>query len=166
VVSDFPKITKVLKVKPGVLHVCFDTGEVRQLALRRYARKGTVFEPLADPKYATKVRIVRHGRALCWPGGVDFCADAILLKAKAVPPPVLEVKLSPSKSRAPSVLREVPLPRAATGLASIPRSVSLKKKGVRAILTPLTLHSSPKKNPAGAKVAIKKTRKETKPKKG
>ena len=169
VVSPFPRITKVLKVKPGVLHVCFDTGDVRQLALKRYARKGTVFERLADPKYADKVHIVERGRALCWPGGVDFCADAILLKAKAVPPLLVEVKLCCAKPRTPSPLHEAPLPRAASGgspCTSFTHGAPAKKPAAYPKTASLPVRSTPKNAASGAKVVVTRAKKASKTKKG
>jgi hypothetical protein len=77
-------IVKVRRVKPGRIHVYFANGEVRMLDLKRYARKGTVFESLADPVYASKCRVVDNGNALRWPGGMDFSAGALLKSGSQV----------------------------------------------------------------------------------
>jgi hypothetical protein len=91
--KEFVAIVKVRRVNPGRIHVFFASGEIRSLDLKRYARGGTVFEPLADPAYAAKCRIVEGGGALRWPGGMDMSAGAILRMGKrlelAQPPPDL-----------------------------------------------------------------------------
>ena len=38
--------------------------------------RGGVFTPLADWGVFEKVRPDARGRSLCWPGDIDFCADA------------------------------------------------------------------------------------------
>ena len=34
-----------------------------------------------DPKFFAKVRAVQDGRALAWPGELEFCTDALFLEA-------------------------------------------------------------------------------------
>lgn len=77
-------IVKLFRPKPGTIRAIFASGEVREIELKRYARKDTVFEPLADPAYASKCRIVDDGDALRWPGGMDMSAGAILRMGKRV----------------------------------------------------------------------------------
>jgi hypothetical protein len=36
-----------------------------------------VFAPFVDPEFFALVRVSEDGRSLEWPGGLDFCADAL-----------------------------------------------------------------------------------------
>jgi hypothetical protein len=45
--------------------------------------RGGVFTRLADPAYLAAARIGENGRSLEFPDDVDFCADALWLKAQA-----------------------------------------------------------------------------------
>jgi len=47
--------------------------------------QGGVFEALADPDFFRRVAIGEGGRYLEWPGGLDFCADA--LRLQGIPQP-------------------------------------------------------------------------------
>ena len=40
-----------------------------------------VMKRLADPGFFEKVRVGEYGRSLDWPGGLDFCADALWFEA-------------------------------------------------------------------------------------
>jgi hypothetical protein len=42
---------------------------------------GGVMDPLRDATLFAQVKIVRNGRAIEFPGNVDFCADALRLQA-------------------------------------------------------------------------------------
>jgi hypothetical protein len=41
-----------------------------------------VFAPLADPALFAQVSLGDRGRSICWPGEIDFCADALWLQAQ------------------------------------------------------------------------------------
>jgi hypothetical protein len=43
--------------------------------------KSGVFEPLSHPDVFNQVRVEREGRALTWPGDIEFCADALWYEA-------------------------------------------------------------------------------------
>jgi hypothetical protein len=68
------------------LLVKFADGSVRRLDLHAHAMRGGVFSRLADPGYAAAFEIAEGGRVLRWPGELDFCADAMLLKGEIVEP--------------------------------------------------------------------------------
>lgn len=40
-----------------------------------------VFRAFADPAFFAQVRVGENGRSLEWPGGLDFCADALWFEA-------------------------------------------------------------------------------------
>ena len=40
-----------------------------------------VFAPMADPAFFAKVKIGDAGNCIEWPGGLDFCADALWYQA-------------------------------------------------------------------------------------
>lgn len=39
--------------------------------------RGGVYAPLADPTFFAQVSIGTRGRFIAWPGGLEFCADAL-----------------------------------------------------------------------------------------
>jgi len=43
--------------------------------------RGGVFARLADPTFFSEVALGPRGRSIEWPGGIDFCADALWLEA-------------------------------------------------------------------------------------
>ncbi len=45
-------------------------------------RPGTVSAALGDPAAFAAVRVGPRGRSLEWPGDIDFCADALRLRAR------------------------------------------------------------------------------------
>ncbi len=47
-------------------------------------QKGTVTEPLSDQSFFKRAKIASGGRAIEWPGGVDFCADSLWFEGKPV----------------------------------------------------------------------------------
>ena len=52
-----------------------------------------------DPSIFAKVRVADHGRALRWPGEINYCADALWVETKAEDAPN-EVCLSKAASKA------------------------------------------------------------------
>lgn len=75
--SDFPRIEKVARLSGKKLALEFDDGRIVVADFEGVAARGGVFEPLNDPVFFRKVRAARGGRALAWPQGLDFCADAL-----------------------------------------------------------------------------------------
>ena len=39
--------------------------------------RGGVFARLADPRFFAQAAVGERGRSIEWPGGLDFCADAL-----------------------------------------------------------------------------------------
>ena len=52
-------------------------GEEVLADFRPVIRRGGVFTPLDDPEFFERVEIGGRGRYVEWPGGLDFCADAL-----------------------------------------------------------------------------------------
>ncbi|MCB1217131.1 DUF2442 domain-containing protein [bacterium] len=71
------RIEHVNKVAEGVSKVSFSSGAVVLVQWKQFAKRGTVFEKLADPAYATSCRKAEGGYALRWPDGIDWSADAV-----------------------------------------------------------------------------------------
>jgi hypothetical protein len=86
-VTEVARITKHVVVRPGVARLFFDSGEVREIVWKQYAKAGTIFEPLADAEYAAKARRVHGGHALAWPGGLDWSAGGLLSIGTALADP-------------------------------------------------------------------------------
>lgn len=59
------------------LTVVFHGGAVRLLDLAQYAARGGAFAGLSDPAYARQFELAFSGYILRWPGGLDFCSDAV-----------------------------------------------------------------------------------------
>ena len=75
--TTFPRIQKVADLGDMRLALVFDDKRVVIVDFSDTAGKGGVFEPLADPVFFAKAKPVRHGRALAWPGDLEFCSDAL-----------------------------------------------------------------------------------------
>jgi len=45
-------------------------------------RPGGVFAPLADPAFFAQASLDERGRAVQWPGELEFCADALRQQAR------------------------------------------------------------------------------------
>jgi len=70
-----------LQVKPGyVLELTYDDGDSINADFRHVISQGGVFSPLADPDFFSLAAIDAHGRAVVWPGELEFCADALRLE--------------------------------------------------------------------------------------
>ena len=66
-----------------VVELEFEDGSRVAVDFSEYIRPGTVTGALADPAVFSAVRVGPRGRSLEWPGEVDFCADALRLRAHA-----------------------------------------------------------------------------------
>lgn len=78
------RVSKVERIDPDSLRIHFADGQVREIQLWRYARKGTVFADLADPAFSLRCRIVDKGHGLRWPSGLDMSAEALMKMGKAL----------------------------------------------------------------------------------
>jgi hypothetical protein len=72
----------------ATLVVRYQDGSEVEVDFTAVIDQGGVFESLADPTIFRQVTIGEGGRFLEWPGGLDFCADA--LRLQGIPRPQLE----------------------------------------------------------------------------
>jgi len=64
------------------LRLTYAGGEAVTVDFARVIALGGALAPLKDRKYFSQVSIGAAGRSLEWPGGIDFCADALWLEGK------------------------------------------------------------------------------------
>ncbi len=70
------------RTEPGYrVRLTYAGGATIVVDLTHFVRQGGVFAPLADPAFFARVSVAPRGRAICWPGDVDLCADALWLQA-------------------------------------------------------------------------------------
>jgi hypothetical protein len=65
------------------LQITYEGGETILVDFDPVIRQGGVFTPLADPGFFAQVSVDPRGRAVRWPGDLEFCADALWLQAHA-----------------------------------------------------------------------------------
>ncbi|HSI73059.1 MAG TPA: DUF2442 domain-containing protein [Fimbriimonas sp.] len=75
--NDFRRIVRIAHLGNLRLALVFDDMTVVLANFEPTAAKGGVFAKLLDLDYFKKARIAQRGRSLAWPGGLDFCADAL-----------------------------------------------------------------------------------------
>jgi hypothetical protein len=56
-------------------------GERITVDFKKVIDRGGVFAKLADPMFFRQVAVGPRGRSIEWPGGLDFCADALWFEA-------------------------------------------------------------------------------------
>lgn len=78
-VTRLRRIAEVAPLSPLSLVIRFDDGTLVVADLSALPDRGGVFERLRDPRYFRRARVTNGGRAVAWPGGLDFCADALYL---------------------------------------------------------------------------------------
>jgi hypothetical protein len=71
------RIVRVVPLPPLNLIVQFDDGRVVMADLSGVAERGGIFERLRDDSYFKRAKTTNGGRAVAWPNGLDFCADAL-----------------------------------------------------------------------------------------
>lgn len=59
----------------------YASGESIQVDFSPLIDQGGVFSVLADEELFEQVAVGQHGRYIEWPGGLDFCADALFERA-------------------------------------------------------------------------------------
>src|SRR2546421_11524188 len=99
----FPRIVKVVQVTPLQLAIVFDDLNVIMPDFRKLIRRGGMFLRLKDPQYVRKFKIIDDGRAIAWPGGLDFDADAIYGSTRRGTQPEMTefgVRIPPVKEKA------------------------------------------------------------------
>lgn len=67
-----PHVEDVEVPRPHVLRVTFDDGLVRELEFISSGNRGTVFEPLEDPRFFSQVRVDAESGTVVWPNGIDL----------------------------------------------------------------------------------------------
>jgi hypothetical protein len=65
------------------VRITYEGGEAIIIDFGPVVRQGGVFTPLADPGFFAQVSVDPRGRAIRWPGDIEFCADALWLQAHA-----------------------------------------------------------------------------------
>ena len=78
------KITAVAAQPDQRVRITYEGGETVVVDFSPMTRQGGVFAPLADPAFFARVSVDPRGRAVCWPGDLDFCADALWLQAHGI----------------------------------------------------------------------------------
>lgn len=73
-VSEVARIVGVTILSDYKVKLLFKDGQVRTVDLDGYL-KGSIFEPVRDPKVFCQVKIV--GGGLGWPNGADICPDLL-----------------------------------------------------------------------------------------
>lgn len=64
------------------LRIEYDDGQIIIVDFEPVIRQGGVFAPLADEQLFAQAKPGPRGRSVCWPGDIDFCADALRLEAQ------------------------------------------------------------------------------------
>jgi len=59
------------------LRLVYTDGSTAELDFAPLIEWGGVYAPLADPTFFAQVSIGTSGRFIAWPGGLEFCADAL-----------------------------------------------------------------------------------------
>lgn len=76
---NWPIIEEIRNIENLQLELKFSDQNSGVIDFKPIAKTGVLLR-LNDPKYFKSVKIVRNGRAIEWPGGIDFCADALYEK--------------------------------------------------------------------------------------
>jgi hypothetical protein len=63
------------------LRITYADGQSIVVDFRPVIRQGGAFSPLVDPDFFARATVAARGRAVCWPGELEFCADALWLGA-------------------------------------------------------------------------------------
>ena len=88
------KITAVQVLSAYLLKITFSDRRVVQLDFKNRIRPGTVTAPLSDFDLFKQAKVTQGGRAIEWPGEIDFCADSLWLDGTGEVNPYLEQKAS------------------------------------------------------------------------
>lgn len=74
-------IRTVKPERPSRLRISYDDGQTIEVDFAPTIARGGIFTALADWDVFEKVRPDARGRSVCWPGEIDFCADALWIEA-------------------------------------------------------------------------------------
>ncbi|MCH8806060.1 MAG: DUF2442 domain-containing protein [Planctomycetes bacterium] len=75
-------IREVHPQRPARLRLTYDDGQTITVDFGPVIQGGGVFTPLADWDVFSRAQPDSRGRSVCWPGDIDFCADALWLQAQ------------------------------------------------------------------------------------
>ena len=81
---EIPRIETVTLVGPHSLELRFNDGALRRVNLLAELH-GTVFEPLRDPKYFSRVVLDPVAGTVVWPNGADFAPDFLRELPEEIP---------------------------------------------------------------------------------
>ncbi len=79
------KIHKIIDVKPLAGHriqLTYSDGTRFINSFEETIQIGGIFRSLEDEEFFRSVKLGARGRSIEWPGGIDFCADALRLSGK------------------------------------------------------------------------------------
>lgn len=63
------------------LHLIYSNGKMVVVDFTPIIKQGGVFAALSEPDFFYQVKLGESGRYIEWPGGLDFCADALWFEA-------------------------------------------------------------------------------------
>lgn len=72
-----PRIIQVAAEPPRSVRLTYADGVAGAVDLSPLIAQGGVFDALEDPGEFVRVCISSDGRSICWPSGIDLCADAL-----------------------------------------------------------------------------------------
>lgn len=88
------KITGLEALPEYRLRITFFDGLTIELDFKKKIEQGTATEPLLDVEFFKQVKITQGGRAIEWPGEIDFCADSLWLEGTGEPNPYVDKRAS------------------------------------------------------------------------
>jgi hypothetical protein len=77
------RIRAVEALPASRLRITYEGGEQRVVDFGPVIRRGGVFAAIAKPHFLVQAAVDPRGRAVCWPGEIEFCADALWLEGHA-----------------------------------------------------------------------------------
>ncbi len=75
------KINRVLPIENFKLVLEYSDGISVVADFTPIIQQGKVFQPLQDPNFFAQVSLDKTGRYIYWEGEIEFCADALRMKA-------------------------------------------------------------------------------------
>ena len=84
------KIIQIQILSNYKLNLTFSDGKSVQVDFTNKIDPNSVTAPLVDRNFFSQVTITQGGRAIEWPGEIDFCADALWLEGSREENPYLE----------------------------------------------------------------------------
>lgn len=78
------KIASAEALPEHMLQLEYVSGESIQVDFTPLINQGGVFAVLEDEDFFQQVIVDEYGRYIEWPGGLDFCADALFKRAGSV----------------------------------------------------------------------------------